>query len=43
MEKRHKTGSRPDVDSVRLRRNPRGADPLLYFDRGFRELSPPAA
>lgn len=31
------------VDKVRLHGDMRGADPLLYFDRGFRELSPPAA
>lgn len=31
------------VDRVRLRGHTHAADPLLYFDRGFRELSPPAA
>lgn len=31
------------VDSVRTRRETHDADPLLYFNRGFRELSPPAA
>lgn len=31
------------VDKVRLRQEMHRADPLLYFDRGFRELSPPAA
>lgn len=32
-----------EVRTVRMREDRRDADPLLYFDRGFRHLSPSAA